>query len=111
MKRQSFFIPPAAWIITSIGFSIFLGCSGISLLRARNYELQLAEYKLAVGSVLSEAQQELTNVDRQLENVPIAPEQKRELEELTRKTDAVLEQFQADIEEESEKLSIGPEEK
>ena len=111
MKRQSFFIPPSAWIITSIGFSIFLGCSGISLVRTSNYQLEIAQYKLAVGSALNEVQREIVDIDRTVSTAPIATEQKQKIKELTQKTDAVLEGIQKDIEDSSEKLSIGPEDK
>jgi hypothetical protein len=111
MVRRKISISSLNSTFVCLGFGIFLGCAGISLLRATSYQLQIAEYKLAVNTALHEVREEIDRIDRTVETAPIATEQKQKIQESTQKSDAVLEEVQKDIEGEKGNLSIGPQEK
>lgn len=104
MVRRSFVPTATAWNFSSFGLMIFLCCSGVSVARTKQYQLEIAEYKLAVGSALSDVKQASDTLERSADTLPIAREQKRKIEKLTSKTDAVLQRVQNDIEIETEKL-------
>ena len=92
-------------IFLSWGAMWLMVTSGNSISDAKQYELSIAEYKLSVGSALNQVQKQVSNTLEKTAATPtIAPDQKREIEELTQKTNAVLEKAAEDIEGKSEKL-------
>ncbi len=100
--RSSF--PAFAWNSLSIGISTFLCCSGISIVRAHNYQIEHKQFKLEVGAAISQVQRVSDTLERTAQTSAIAPKQKREIQQLTQKSSAVLEQVESDIELETEKL-------
>lgn len=104
MVRQQTQIPDLAWIFTSFGFMCFLIGSGWSISRAKVYELELAQYKLAVGSALSNVEQISTTLDDAAQKAALAPAQKEKIARLTDKSEAVIEQARTDIDQETSKL-------
>lgn len=90
-------IPNLAWIFTSFGFMCFLIGSGWSISRAKVYELQLAQYKLAVGSVLNDVATVNDTLDKVAQSAAIPTAQKQKIERLTDRNKAVIDQAQADI--------------
>ncbi|MEY2832269.1 MAG: hypothetical protein RLZZ574_1527 [Cyanobacteriota bacterium] len=104
MVRQKYEIPNLAWIFTSFGFMCFLIGSGWSISQAKIYELELAQYKLAVGSVLVDVATVTNTLDDAANTSAISPAQKQKIERLTNKSEAVIEQARTDIDEETNKL-------
>lgn len=104
MVRQPSQIPSLAWIFTSFGFMCFLIGSGWSISRAKVYELELAQYKLAVGSVLVDVATVSDTLDNAARSATIAPAEKQKIERLTDKTNTVINQARTDIDEETSKL-------
>ena len=99
-------IYPTDWAWAFIGFGLmwFLIGSGWSVSQAKHYQLELAEYKLAVGSALSQVQEVSNTLEKVSNNSAIAREQKKKIEELTLKTDVVLQQVQNKLENDTQKL-------
>lgn len=97
MVRQQYEIPSLAWIFTSFGFMCFLIGSGWSISRAKVYELELAQYKLAVGTALSKVEQVSTTLDDAAQRAALAPAQKEKIARLTDKSEAVIEQVKSEI--------------
>ena len=92
--------------VETIGFGLMwflIGC-GWSISRAKSYQLELAQYKLAVGQVLSGVRKVSDTLERGAQTSTIAPAQKREIQQLTQDATAVLEQVESNIELETEKL-------
>jgi hypothetical protein len=103
MVRQQT-IPSLAWIFTSFGFMCFLIGSGWSISRAKVYELELAQYKLAVGSVLTDVATVTDTLSSAAKQSAISPAQKQKIERLSSKSEAVIEQAELEIEQETMKL-------
>lgn len=104
MVRQRISLTELAWAFVAFGImSLLIGC-GWSVSQAKVYQLELAEYKLAVGQVLSGVRKVSDTLERGAQTAPIAPAQKREIQQLTQDAAAVLEQVESDIELETEKL-------
>lgn len=104
MVRQKYEIPNLAWIFTSFGFMCFLIGSGWSISRAKVYELELAQYKLAVGTALSKVEQVSTTLDDAAQKAAIATTEKEKIARLTDKSEAVILKARTDIDEETNKL-------
>ena len=102
--RQKIIPTDLAWAFIGFGVMWFLIGSGWSVSQAKVYQLELAEYKLAVGSALSEVKKVSDTLEKSADSSAIAPQDKREIEKLTEKTDAVLERVADDIKGETEKL-------
>ena len=54
MVKRGANLTDLAWSFVGFGLMCFLIGSGWSVSQAKHYQLELAEYKLAVGSALSE---------------------------------------------------------
>ncbi len=80
--------------------------NGWSVARAKVYQLELAEDKLAVGSALSEVRKVSDTFERTAVSSAIAPHEKYRIQQLTQKSTAVLEQVESDIEQSTEKLIL-----
>ena len=97
-------IHPLAQIILSVGASVFMGFSGHSLSKAKTYQVQLAEYKLQVGTVLTSVEKVSDTLEQTAKTSAIAPADKKKIQQLTQKSDRLLEAVEKDIEEQTEKL-------
>ncbi len=105
MVRKSHSFSPLAWNFIGFGLMWFLIGNGWSVSRAKVYQLELAEYKLAVGSALSEVRKVSDTLERTAESsTAIAPHERYQIQQLTQKSTAVLEQVESDIEQSTEKL-------
>lgn len=104
MERISLIVAQTPKLFLSFGAMWLMITSGNSLSTAKQYQLQIAEYKLSVGSALSEVKKVSDTLEQTAKNSPIALEQIRQIEELTIESDAVLEELEAEIEEETDKL-------
>lgn len=92
--------------INCLGFGMMcflIGC-GYSMAQAKVYQMELAEFKLAVGSALSGVKQVSDTLERSAVSATIAPQEREKIRRLTEKSSAVLEQVESDIEDETEKL-------
>ena len=105
MVKRSIYPPGAAWIIFSFGLSAFLCCSGYSLTRATNYQLQLAEYRLQVGTALSQVKKVSDTLEKSAKTSALAPNKKQEIQQLTEKSDRIIDRVEQDIEAETSKLT------
>lgn len=106
MVRTNQSIPNLAWIFTSFGFMCFLIGSGWSISRAKVYELELAQYKLAVGTVLSDVATVNETLEQAAKNSKIAPAQKQKIERLTDRNKAVIDRAQVDLSAQTSTLII-----
>lgn len=104
MVRRSPWIHPLSQLILSLGASVFMGCSGLSLFRATSYQLELAQYKLEVSTAFTEVRKASGTLKQSVESSPIAPREKRKILNDTRKSDRILDAAEKDIEEKTEKL-------
>jgi len=101
---------PGVWFWNFVGFGLMcfgVGC-GVSVARATSYQLELMQYKMAVGSALSSVGQVSDTLEFNAETSPIAPTEKRRIKQLTQKSDRTLQAIEQDIESETKKL-IKPE--
>lgn len=103
--KRVIYIHPLALFCLCFGAGSFLFCAGLSLLRATNYQVEIAQYKLAVNSALHKAQEEINQIDRTVETAPLATKQKQKIKQSTQKSNAVIEEIQKDIKSENEQLS------
>ncbi len=94
------------WNFVGLGLCVFLCGSGLSISRARSYQIELAQYKLAVGTALSEVKKVSDTLERSAESSAIAPQEKQRIHELTQKSDAVIQQVESEIEAETNKLTF-----
>ena len=104
MVRKSNFFPPSAWNFVAFGLMCWLMGCGWSVSRAKAYQIELAQYKLQVGSALSEVKKVSDTLERTAKSSAIAPHEKYRIQQLTEKSTAVLEQVESDIEQETDKL-------
>ncbi|NJO99183.1 MAG: hypothetical protein HC775_16755 [Hyellaceae cyanobacterium CSU_1_1] len=98
--RQQSNVPALAWIFTSFGFMVFLVCSGISLTKAKAYQLELAQYKLAVGSALNEVVQVNSTLVETAKSAPLPPAKKQQIVNLTEKSNQAIESIDQTVLEE-----------
>ena len=99
-----------AWNFVGFGLMWFLIGSGWSVSRAKAYQIELAEYKLQVGSALFGVRKVSDTLEQTAVNSAIAPHEKYRIQQLTEKSTAVLEQVESDIEQSTEKLILLEEE-
>ena len=94
-----------AWNFIGFGLMWFLIGSGWSVSRAKAYQIELAEYKLQVGSALSEVEKLSNDLEHTAsESIAIAPREKYQIQKQAEKSAAVLELVKSSIEQETEKL-------
>lgn len=110
MVRRSIYPPAFAWDVLSLGLAIFLGCSGISIVRTDNYKIEHQQFKLEVGEAISKVRKVSDTLERTAETSAIADHEKYRIQQLTDKSTAVLEQVESEIEQETEKLILLEEE-
>ncbi|MDJ0904166.1 MAG: hypothetical protein QNJ55_35820 [Xenococcus sp. MO_188.B8] len=108
--RKSHSFPPSAWNFVAFGLMCWLMGCGWSVSRAKAYQIELAQYKLQVGSALSEVKKVSDTLEQTAVNSAIAPHEKYRIQQLTEKSTAVLEQVESDIEQSTEKLILLEEE-
>ena len=106
MVKRTFVPTAMAWNFVSFGLMIFLSCSGISVVRAKGYQLELAEYKLGVGHVLSDVKKVSDTLEKSAETLPIAIEEKEKLQKTLQQSEAVIEQAKDELESEVDKLLL-----
>lgn len=92
------------WSFVGFGLMWFLCCSGISVARATNYQIELMEYKLAVGGALSSVEKVSDTLEFSAETSAIAPRSKREIKQLVKKSDRDLQAIEQDIDSQTERL-------
>ena len=94
------------WAWNFIGFGLMwllIGCAW-SVSRAKAYQIELAEYKLQVGSALSEVKKVSDTLERTAESSALAPHEKHQIKQQAEKSAAVIKQVESSIEQEAEKL-------
>ena len=95
-----------AWNFVGFGVMWFLIGSGWSVSRAKAYQIELAQYKLQVGSALSGVKKVSNTLERTAVSSAIAPHEKYRIQQLTEESSAVLEQVESIIEQETDKLIL-----
>jgi predicted nucleic acid-binding Zn-ribbon protein len=91
--NNKYLIPNICWTFSSFGFMVFLIGAGYSISRANNYELELAQYKLQVGSKISDVQRTADKLQDTINAAPIAPKQKQQIKALTAEIDQATEEI------------------
>ena len=105
MVRKSHSFSALAGNFIGFGLMWFLIGNGWSVSRAKVYQLELAEYKLAVGSALSEVRKVSDTLERTAESsTAIAPHERYQIQKQAEKSTAALEQVESRIEQETDKL-------
>ncbi|MEM6612299.1 MAG: hypothetical protein AAF652_08600 [Cyanobacteria bacterium P01_C01_bin.72] len=104
MVRDLRYPPALCWNFVGFGLMVFLCGSGWSIGRAKAYQLELAEYKLQVGTALTQVKEVSDTLEKVSNSSAIAPHQKRKIQQLTQESDRILEAVEQNIEEETEKL-------
>ena len=105
MKNRSIYPPALAWNFASFGLMIFLCGSGWSVAQATFYQIELAEYKLQVGSALSEVKKDVSDTLEQVSNSPtIAPKERRKIRAAAKKSDRIFDAAEEEIDRSTEKL-------
>lgn len=95
-----------SWAWNFIGFGVMwllIGCAW-SVSRAKAYQIELAQYKLQVGSALSQVKKVSDTLERTAESSTIAPHEKHQIKQQAKKSAAVIDQVESSIEQETEKL-------
>lgn len=105
MKRKSQ-ITGWFWNWLGMGLFAFLCGSGWSIGQAKYYQIQLAQYQLTVGSYLSNVQKASNSLELSAQRSAIAPHEKQKIQQLTKQSDAAIEQVQWQIEAEVDKLTF-----
>ena len=107
MVRKPNLLPPSACNFIAFGLMSWLMGCGWSVSRAKAYQIELAQYKLQVGSALSEVRKVSDTLERTVESsTAIAPHERYQIQKQVEKSTAVLEQVESDIEESTEKLIL-----
>src|SRR6056300_103613 len=96
--------PPTYLTILSFGVSGFLICMGVSTVKAQHYRVEYEQFRLEVGTVLSTVKAASDTLQYTAETSTIAPQDKREIQQLTQKSSAVIEQIQSEIDQQTDKL-------
>lgn len=105
MVKDKRYPPALCWNFVGFGFMCFsIGC-GISVARATSYQLELMQYKMAVGKALSNVGQVSDTLEFNAETSTIAPQEKRKIKQLTQKSDRILDRVEQDIEKETNKIT------
>ena len=104
MNRRQLHLTELAWAFVGFGIMCFLMGSGWSVARAKYYQLQLAEHRLAVNSVLSGVKEVQETLIKSAETSAIAPQEKQEIKQQIQKNNRILDRVEADIEETTNKL-------
>lgn len=86
---KNYNVPDLAWKFTSFGFMLFLAGAGWSISQAKIYELQLANYKLAVGSAMNDVAAASTALEDAAKSLP--PKQQKKIQALTDEANEKLE--------------------
>ncbi|MEO0834787.1 MAG: hypothetical protein AAFY16_02110 [Cyanobacteria bacterium J06642_3] len=103
--RNNTWIPtPTAWNFVGFGLMWFLIGQAWSISRAKAYELELAQFKLAVGTVLSEVKEVINTHEQSVNTDAIAPQERRKIQQLTQHSNAVIEQVESQVEQSTDKL-------
>lgn len=106
MVNQTKFASVWFWNFVGFGVMCFAIGSGWSVSRAKAYQLELAQYKLQVGTVLSDVSAVSNTLEQTAKTAAIAPAKKRQIQQLTNKTEATIEQIEAEIEQETSELIL-----
>ncbi len=95
------------WFWNQLGFAIAVLSIGTSwsISRAKVFELELAQYKLAVGGALFDVQKVSDTLEKSAERLAIAPAKKAAIKQQLSESNAVIDQVQAEVSEETKQLT------
>ena len=93
-----------AWAFVGFGvMCLLMGC-GWSVAIDFSDRLELAEYKLAVGSILFDIKDVSDSLEKSADTLAIATEQKQEIKQLTQESKFLIQRVEQEIDREQEKL-------
>ncbi len=95
------------WFWNQLGFAIAVLSIGTSwsISRAKVFELELAQYKLAVGGALLDVQKVSDTLEKSAERLPIAPAKKAAIKQQLSESNAVINQVQAEVNQSTKQLT------
>ncbi len=98
---------PTAMFWNCLGLAIAIMSIGTSwsISRAKVYQLQLAQYKLAVGDALSEVKHVSDQLEQKTQSLPLPVAQKRKIQRQLQETNAVIESAETAIDQEVKELT------
>ena len=76
-----------------------------SISQAKVYQLELAEYKLAVGGALNKVQKVSDTLEKSAQRLPIASPKREEIKQQIKESNAAIQQAQSEIDVEIEQLT------
>ncbi len=100
-------LQPTAMFWNCLGIAIAIMSVGTSwsISRAKVYQLELAQYKLAVGDALSDVKHVSDTLEQQTQSLPIPAAQKKEIQRSLSETNAVIESAEIEIDQEVKELT------
>jgi|SRR5210317_525980 len=104
MVIKRYYPPAMAWNFVSFGLMVFLCGSAWSVARAKAYQIEVAEYKLQVGTALSQVKRVSDTLEQVSNSTALAPEQAQKIRAATEKSDRILEAVEKDIENSTEQV-------
>lgn len=91
--NNKYLVPNICWAFSSFGFMCFLIGAGYSISRASTYELELAQYKLQVGTKISDVQRVSSELENTINATAIGAKQKLKIKALTAEIDQATEEI------------------
>lgn len=105
MVRRSIYPTPLFWNFLGFAIAVLSVGASWSISQAKVYQLELAEYKLAVGGALNKVQKVSNTLEQSAERLPIANGARAEIKQQIEESNAVIEQAVAEVEQEIEELT------
>lgn len=97
MVRQYSLVSQWFWNFVGFGLMWLLIGSGYSVARAKVYQLELAQYKLEVGTSLSNVQQVSDNLIQTTKTLPLPQVRKQKIITQLEESNAVIEQTKQSV--------------
>ena len=88
---------PMFWNFFGFAIAVLSIGTSWSISQAKVYQMELAQYKLAVGGALLDVQKVSDTLGKSAERLPIAPHQKAKIKQQLTDSNAVIEQAQQSI--------------
>lgn len=89
MYHHNYRIPDYCWLIVSTGITVFLIGLAWSVSQASNYQLELANYKLAVGGALNDVAQASIALNEAAQSLP--PKQRQKVKAIAAEASEAIE--------------------
>ncbi len=96
---------PMFWNFAGFAIAVLSIGTSWSISQAKVYQMELAQYKLAVGGALLDVQKVSDTLGKSAERLPINPAKKAEIKQQLSESNAVIEQAQQSVNQDIKQLS------